>query len=1003
MISPEKKQDLLKVARLEEVIGSYYELKKYGRTLFTQCPKCGKSGKGKGLQVSKSKQVYKCFSCDFGGNNAITFVMDTQGRSFPEAAREIAAMYNIVLEEQERPKGPQKRGGNLPESFRNIQLKLSGLDEADQQANVRVDDDTEKIVDTIVAGTRNEYGHISSTGDDMIIWYYDLEGKPVLYKKGKGDKMVPLWRIRWQNPDLHPDKNGNPMKYSSPYGSGTHLFIPEAVRKIYKDGRPIKRLYIQEGEKKALKASKHGLPSVGIMGIHALGQHGRLPYDLQLIVQRCNIEEVIFVLDADWKELSHSIQTGSKVDGRPWSFFNAVKSFKEYFKTFTNLGHYLEIYFAPLRENAKRDKGIDDLLANSLKGNEKELYDDFDHGINAKDGAGKWVDVHKITTMSDGKLMELWNLQSAEAFAKAYKEQLEEIKEFKIGKHVWRFDDAGKLELAQPLVDDEIFWSTSVYQDRSGNEKINITFDYENAYNFLRNRGYGRIMMANGQYQFCHVDNKVVEIVEPFHVKDYVLEIMQEICPKDVRNMLYRGGRMYLGPESLSSLKYFNLEFIRTSQDSQPLFFKNKYWQINAAGIEEKNISNLEYFVWKDKIIDFDATRLSEPMIRVDKREDKYVVKFSKEGAKCHFARFLWNASEFNWRKYLEPGTRKPIGDNRTDEERFETCLHFVSKMTAIGYLLHKFRDKSCEKAVIAMDGKLSEVGESNGRTGKSLLGFALGQMIPQAYIAGKSRSLTDDPFIWEEVTEKTDNVFLDDVRTNIDFEFFFPIITGRMTINIKGKKKFTLQDDQTPKILLTTNHAINGESSSFRDRQAVIVFSDFYNEEHKPIDDFGINFFVEWDKEQWNYFYNFMANCLQLYFLARENKWGANGSGLILPPVERIEQRRKRQFIGEDFLSWANEYFGVPDHYNADEVNDVFSNNLNVPIPRGELYRDFLDKNPTQRKHTTAYRFKKKIVTWCQFRGLRFNPHKYDDMGNPGADDKSGGVENFTIANKKF
>ncbi len=1002
MISPEKKQEILKVARLEEVVGHYYDLKKYGTSLYTTCPKCGKSGKGKGLQVSKSKQVWKCFSCDFGGNNPISFVMDTQGKTFPEAARDLAVMYRIEVDDAPRPKGPQKRGGNLPESFRNIQLKQSGLEEADQRALVWVDDDTQKEVDTIVPGTRSQYGNIGD-GDDMIIWYYDLEGKPVLYKKGKGDKMEPLWRMRWQNPDLHLDQKGNAMKYSSPYGSGTHLFIPQALREIYHQGRVIKRLYIQEGEKKAIKACKHGIISVGIQGIHALGQHGRLPYELQLIVQRCNIEEVVFVLDADWDELSHSIQTGSKVDSRPWSFFNAVKSFKEYFKTFVNLGHYLEIYFATIKPNEKRDKGIDDLLTNTLTGKEIELFNDFESGFNAKNGAGKYVDVYKITTMSDGKLMELWSLQSAESFATRYKEQLEEIKEFKIGKHIWRFGEGGKLELAQPLTDEEIFWSVNSFTDRSGNLKETITFDYENAYNFLRNRGYGRIMMVNNQYYFCHLDGKVVEMVEPFQIKDYVLEIMQEICPKDVRNMLYRGGRMYLGPESLGSLKYFHPVFLKPGQDSQPLFFQSKYWQISAAGIEEKQISNLDYHVWKDKIIDFDAERLSEPMIKVDKNDDQFAVRFSKEGANCHFARFLFNTSEFNWRKTMNPDTREKLPDTRTSEERQETMLHFISKCTAIGYLLHKFRDKSCEKAVIAMDGKLSEVGESNGRTGKSLLGFAIGQMIPQAYIAGKNRNLTEDPFIWEEVTEKTDNVFLDDVRTNIDFEFFFPIITGRMTINVKAKKKFTLAEDQTPKLLITTNHAINGDSSSFRDRQAVIVFSDYYSETHKPIDDFGINFFVEWDKTQWNLFYNFMAFCLQLYFKARDNNWGTSGSGLILPPIDRIEMRRMRQFIGEDFLTWANEYYGVPDFASHDEINELISPNINAPIPRQEIYNNFLDKNPTQRKHTTAYRFKKKLITWCEYKGLRFNPHKYDDLGRPGADDKSGGVESFTVANKRF
>jgi len=1004
MISPEKKQEVLRVARIEDVVAKYYDLKKSGASLYTTCPKCGKSGKGKGLIVTKSKQVYKCFSCDFAGNNAITFVMETQAIGFIDAVKQVAEMYNISLDERPEPKGPQKRGGNLPESFRNIQLRQSGLDENDQKATVFVADDTEKIVDTIVSGTRNDYGVITEdTGDDMIIWYYDLEGKPVEFLAPKHKKTEHLWRIRWQNPDIHCDKSGNPMKYSSPYGSGTHLYIPEILRKMYKEGRIIKRLYIQEGEKKSIKACKHGMPSVGIMGIHALGSHGQLPYDMQLIIKRYQVTEIIFVLDADWDELSHSIQTGSKVDSRPWSFFNAVKSYKEYIKGLVNGGFYLEIYFAHIKANEKKDKGIDDLLTNTLKGNEHELFEDFEKSINLKDGAGKYIDLHKITTTSDGKLMELWSLQSAESFAERYREQLEEIKEFKIGKHLWRFGENKKLELAQPLHDDEIFWSVVNNRDRSGNDKQTITFDYENAYNFLRNRGFGRIMMANGQYFFCHLDGKIVEIVEPFQVKDYVLEIMQEICPKDVRNMLYRGGRMYLGPESLGSLRYFIPEFAKANQTSQRLFFKNKYWQISAGGIEEKAITNLDYHVWRDKIIDFDATKLAEPIVKVEKRDGNFIIKFSKDGANCHFARFLFNSSEFNWRKFINPETREKIMDERTAEERFETNMHFVSKMTAIGYLLHKFRDKSCEKAVIAMDGKISEVGESNGRTGKSLLGFAIGQMIPQSYIPGKSKNLTEDPFIWEEVTEKTDNVFLDDVRTNIDFEFFFPIITGRITINVKGKKKFTLTDEQTPKLFLTTNHAINGDTSSFRDRQAIIVFSDFYNETHKPVDDFGTNFFVEWDKIQWNLFYNFMSDCLQLYFMARDNGWGQSGSGLVLPPIERIEMRRMRQFIGEDFLSWANEYFGISDFDSPEDLKQVNSANLNVPIPRQELFNNFLDKNPFHRKHTTAYRFKKKITTWCKFRGLLFNPLNFDNQGRPGADDKSGGVENLTISNGKY
>ncbi len=171
----------------------------------------------------------------------------------------------------------------------------------------------------------------------------------------------------------------------------------------------------------------------------------------------------------------------------------------------------------------------------------------------------------------------------------------------------------------------------------------------------------------------------------------------------------------------------------------------------------------------------------------------------------------------------------------------------------------------------------------------------------------------------------------------------------------------------------LTANHAINGSSSSFKDRQALVAFSDYYNEDFKPVDDFGINFFDE---------------------------WGHNHSGLIPPPTERLDLRRLRQFIGEDFLSWAGEYFNVAD---PERINSYEVQNMNHPIPRAELYNDFLEKTPTQRRFMTPHRFKRKMIAWCEYHKAKFNPHVFDKIGKLSQDDKRGGVEYFTIGNEKF
>ena len=216
--------------------------------------------------------------------------------SYPEALKYLANKYHIIIEEEEKPKGPQVRKSKKADTFCDRQLKSSGLTVKDITATTFVDDKTEKLVEVYQPGTRDQFGRIAP-GDDMIIWYYDLNGHEVMYKKEKTSKFEHLYRVRWQFPEHHLDKAGKPIKYQSPYGSGSHL-------------------YIQEGEKKADKATLHGITSVGIMGIHNIASSGRLPHDLQLLVQACRVEEVVFMLDSDWDQLSENLKPGDRVDQR---------------------------------------------------------------------------------------------------------------------------------------------------------------------------------------------------------------------------------------------------------------------------------------------------------------------------------------------------------------------------------------------------------------------------------------------------------------------------------------------------------------------------------------------------------------------------------------------------------------------------------------------------------------------------------------------------------------
>lgn len=80
-------ENLLKSADIVNVISSYIHVIKKGRSYLAICP--FHDDKHPSLNISREKQIYKCFSCGEGGN-AITFIQNYEKISFEEAVRKLA-------------------------------------------------------------------------------------------------------------------------------------------------------------------------------------------------------------------------------------------------------------------------------------------------------------------------------------------------------------------------------------------------------------------------------------------------------------------------------------------------------------------------------------------------------------------------------------------------------------------------------------------------------------------------------------------------------------------------------------------------------------------------------------------------------------------------------------------------------------------------------------------------------------------------------------------------
>lgn len=984
--------DIERVRKSADIRNFVPNLSGRGATQYTKCPNCGKEGKNKGLCVTHKSNIdiAKCFSCGFTLNGAIDAEKYFSNVDFPEALKRVASRCGIYLEtdEEKRQRSIDNNKRKAKKSFCLAQLEASGLAVDDVTAEVQLDSkDGVAYVQTFRRGGMDKFFNVNNSDDEMLIYYYDLWGNPVQYAtRGAAGHLKPYIRVRWSNPALHLDKDGREVKYQTPKGAPTKFYIPQFIRTKFLKNTHIETLIIQEGEKKAEKACKHGIASVGIQGIYNIGNaETGLIQDLQYLVQQCTIKNVVLLMDSDWDNLHRNIQIGDHVDQRPNQFAKAVIKFKQYIQTMHNIGVSVDVYFGHINANENGDKGIDDLLVNTLKGRENVLAKEIDTVIHTHDGKGTFLDIHKISSKTEFQIKDFWSLNDRDGFFERHKAQLLELPQFRFAKINYRIED-GKLIQASKYSSDRDFWIVGC-NDKG---KKTVEFDYIEALQFISANGFYRIHTSDlevDQYKFVRIDDGVVSQSGPTEIRDFVYYYALQACKdRDVHTMLASRLGSLLGSDKLERLSKIDDSFDKFEPHIQRLFYRNGQLQITSRGIEFGDILGQ---VWQDKVIRRKFKRI--PIIdRIEFDQSRgFVVYPTEEGANCEFFKFLQNVSNF----WNIPG----YTPTATDEMEFNQ--HIVNKITSIGFLLCDYKYQTELKAIVAMDGQMGEVSQSNGRTGKSLVGVAVKMMLEQTTIDGKTLK-NDDDYIYSNVTLRTRNVFIDDVRVNFDFERFFAAVTGDLAVNPKTKARFIIPNEKSPKFYITTNHAINAHNRSALERITFMAFSDWYNDNHRPIDDFGHQFFADWDEDQWCLFDNFMAECVMFYFKSLAEGWYRTGQGAVPPPMRDITMRTLKQQMGEAFVQWAEMFFDESGH------------NLNDRMGRKSMYDACHSQFPDSKFGITPSNFRNKIILFCQFKGYHFNPSKPNKEGitfgdwikeHPGESfigsaDKSGGNEYFSV-----
>ena len=86
--------DLLNRTDIIELIDGRVHLKKAGKNYQACCP--FHNEKSPSFSVSPEKQFYHCFGCGAHGN-AIGFLMEYDGLSFPDAIGELASLHGLTV------------------------------------------------------------------------------------------------------------------------------------------------------------------------------------------------------------------------------------------------------------------------------------------------------------------------------------------------------------------------------------------------------------------------------------------------------------------------------------------------------------------------------------------------------------------------------------------------------------------------------------------------------------------------------------------------------------------------------------------------------------------------------------------------------------------------------------------------------------------------------------------------------------------------------------------
>lgn len=421
---------------------------------------------------------------------------------------------------------------------------------------------------------------------------------------------------------------------------------------------------------------------------------------------------------------------------------------------------------------------------------------------------------------------------------------------------------------------------------------------------WMYDTGFRKYYLNQRDYETVQIIGNRVKIVNIEYIKKTFNDYVRNTYSGRVDNFFLKKTPGIIKKESLVGImEHINEDdFLSAAKDHCYVLFRNTVMYVTHNDVKYLNYESLPGLVWDRRIIQRDIQPVAES---------------------CDISSFVSKVSA-------------------NDEGRIRMI------QSAIGYLLHPYKDPANPRAIILTDQSFETKGEDpEGGTGKGIFVRMLSHFRNTVVIDGKNFD-PDKSFAYQRIDIDSEIVAFEDVERKFDFERLFSVLSEGWIVEKKGLQSFIIPYEKSPKPIITSNYTIKGDSSSHMRRRYEIEIAPYYSPKLTPLDDFGHRLFADWDKLEWNRFDNYMIGCLQLFL----------STGLAETIEVNLKVKRLIAETSTDFFDWAEFYL----------VNRIKASGKQI---KTELINDFTIRHPDYAGRLTQWVFGKWLRKWCVYRSI--------------------------------